>query len=90
MINLKKVRGKVFLSVLFLSGLAWLAYAQTPDPLAQKLEAVSTELFGASDAFSSSGLGKAKSTGLFTPKGKSNEVPTVSIRNNPAYTDVMV
>ncbi len=90
MIKLKKVRGKVFLSVLFLSGLAWLAYAQTPDPLAQKLESVSMELFGASDAFSLSGLGKAKSTGLFTPQGKSNEVPTVSIRNNPAYTDVMV
>ncbi len=90
MIKLKKVRGKVFLSVLFLSGLAWLAYAQTPDPLAQKLESVSMELFGASDAFSSSGLGKAKSTGLFTPQGKSDEVPTVSIRNNPAYTNVMV
>ncbi|MBU6152784.1 MAG: hypothetical protein KGP28_00650, partial [Bdellovibrionales bacterium] len=91
MIKLSKVRWKTLFSVLFISGLAWFAYAsQKADPLASRLEEVSVELFGASDAFSASGLGKGKQNGLFSPRGKSQEMPTVSILNNAAYTAAMV
>jgi hypothetical protein len=91
MLKIKKVRWKVLLSVFFISGLAWIAYAsQKVDPLAVKLEEVSIELFGASDAFSASGLNKAKKTGLFAPKGKSQEIPTVPVRSNSSYDAAMV
>ncbi len=91
MTKLKKVRWKALLTVLFISGIGWIAYAsQKVDPLETKLGEVAVELFGASDAFSASGLGKSKSKGLFSPKGKSNEVPAVPIRSNPAYTNAMV
>jgi hypothetical protein len=91
MTKFKKVRWKALLTVLFISGLAWIAYAsQKTDPLAAKLEEVAVELFGASDAWSASGLGKGKSNGLFSPQGKTQEVPTVPVRNNSAYTNAMV